>query len=67
MRSNWPPATEEEANQWLSAKRPMGIYLQDIAMAMKANKLRLGEHIFLLDERVNLKFPLVFGSRRRRI
>lgn len=60
MRSNWPPATEEEANQWLSAKRPMGIYLQDIAMAMKANKLRLGEHIFLLDERVNLKFPLVF-------
>ncbi|WP_372364259.1 MobH family relaxase (plasmid) [Xanthomonas sp. NCPPB 3583] len=60
MRSNWPPATEEEANEWLSAKRPMGIYLQDIATAMKANKLRLGEHIFLLDERVNLKFPLVF-------
>ena len=60
MRSNWPPATEEEANEWLKGKRPIGIYLQDIAASLKIGKLRVGEHIFLIDERVNLKFPLAF-------
>lgn len=60
VRSSWPPATDEEANAWLATKRPIGIYLQDIASTLKDGKLRLGEHVFLIDERINLKFPLAF-------
>lgn len=60
MRNQWPPATVEEATAWLKSKRPLGIYFQDIAEAVRDGKLRRDEAVFLVDERVNLKFPAVF-------
>ncbi|QRD62740.1 TraI domain-containing protein (plasmid) [Xanthomonas citri pv. citri] len=60
LRSQWPPATAEEANAWLNTKRPLGIYFQDIAEAVRAGKLRRGEAVFVVDERINFKFPTVF-------
>lgn len=60
MASEWPPATADEANAWLKGKRPLGIYLQDIAEMVRAGRLRRNDGVFVIDERVNLKFPMAF-------
>ena len=60
VRSSWPPASAEEAHLWLKGKRPLGIYLQDVAASVVAGKLRMDEHLFVIEERVNLRFPMAF-------
>lgn len=60
IASSWPPMTAEDANTWLKARRPLGIYLQDVAEMVRSGKLRLNDGVFVVDDRVNLKFPMAF-------
>ncbi|MCW0399222.1 hypothetical protein NB700_001778 [Xanthomonas sacchari] len=60
LSKQWPPATAEEASVWLKSKRPLGIYFQDIAESVRAGKFRRDDTVFVVDERVNLKFPTIF-------
>lgn len=60
LSSNWPPSTAEEANIWLKGKRPLGIYLQDVAARVRSKKLQVNDSVFDIGDRINLKFPHAF-------
>lgn len=57
LSSTWPPATADEANIWLKGKRPLGIFLQDVAAQVRKKKLNINDAIFDINDRINLKFP----------